>query len=432
MKWVIRALLLLVSGSLAAQETEEGTWSWRLGGELRANFRNSSEAAFRLRFPFQPIEIPPGQTSVFAETIDGGSHLEASLVSLIIDLKYQDRFAARARIDAIDLYDRNPTSEDQVVDADELWIRFGPRPEGLELPDATSLFFQIGKAPKFERQPVRLLESYGVTSTAFNRFEDVQFLGGGSVGRNLYWRAQISNGNPLFFRDPNALAGDNGIDELLQPNPDPELKSGFPILYDAEVESYFFDTMNLETGGGLGYRWQRGSGGGGIDLLFFYYARDLADTVDLKGTFYGGDLDLLDGRAGISLPLEDDQRDELGARLFVEWDRFSVIAYAIQQTLAGLDRSGYELEAGYGFPTSFRFVSFIQPAVRASYLVNHFRGAPTFISPSVWWDWAKVDAGVRIGILEDYDLTIEHAFHNVDAPIELDVDETLITLRIRI
>src|SRR5688500_16541221 len=167
-----------------------------------------------------------------------------------------------------------------------------------------------------ERQPVRLLESYGVASTAFNRFEDVQLLVGGSLGRNLYWRAQASNGNPVFFRDVNALAGDNGISELLQPNPDPELKSGFPILYDAEVEDYFFDTSEMEVGAGLGYRWNRSAGDGGFDALLFHYQRNLADEVDIEGTFYGGDIDLLNGARGISLPLDGRDRNESGARVY--------------------------------------------------------------------------------------------------------------------
>lgn len=422
-------MLLAFSGAAFAQEHP---WTWRLRGEVRANFRDTAHELFPLRFPFDPTQIPPGQSMVFLETVEADSHFELSLASIIVDVEYRDAFAARAKVDAVDLYDRNPTSEDRKIDLDELWMRFGRRPEGLSLPEGTSAFIQIGKAPKFERQPVRLLESYGVTSTAFNRFEDVQLLAGGTAGRNLYWRAQWSNGNPVFFRDANSLAGDNGIDLLLQPNPNPELKSGFPILYDAEVESYFFETDNMELGGGVGYRWQREGGGAGWDALLFYYERDLADTVELEGTFYGGDLDLLDGTRGFSLPLDGNQKEEAGARLFAQWGGFTGIGYAIRQTLAGLNRSGYELELGYEFPTSLGPVSFIQPALRGSYLVNHFRGLPTFPAPSVWWDWAKIDAGVRIGILENYDLTLEHAFHDLDAPIELDVSETLLTIRIRI
>jgi len=424
-------LAVLGSTPLAAQEPEERAWSWRWRGEVRANIRESTEERFPLRFPFRPDMLPPGQTVGFEQTVDPGSHAEVSLISFTLDLEYADRFAARAKIDGIDLYDSNPTSGDREIDADEMWFRIGPRPERLDLPAGTSLFVQVGKAPKFERQPVRLLESYGVTSTAFNRFEDVQFLVGGSLGTHLYWRAQLSNGNPLFFRDVNALAGDNGIEELRRPNPDPELKSGFPVLYDAEVESYVFDGENMETGGGVGYRWRRRAGDGGIDILMYYYERDLAETVELEGTFYGGDLDLLDGAFGIPLPTQGDQRDEAGGRLYAEWGRVSLIAYAVRQTLAGLHRSGYELEAGIEFPLNLGPISFIQPALRGSYLVNHFRGPATFVAPSVWWDWAKVDAGVRIGILQNYDVTIEHSVHDVDAPLELDLDETLVTLRLR-
>ncbi|HEY5611681.1 MAG TPA: hypothetical protein VIL97_10760, partial [Thermoanaerobaculia bacterium] len=242
-------LMAFVAATVEAQQPTSA-WSFRTRLEIKANYRNSNAERFQLRFPFPDDFLPPGATAGFLETVDEGSQLEASLVSLVLDASYRELFAARAKIDAIDLYDRNPTSDDRKIDADELWIRVGPKPEGLELPASpTTLFAQLGKAPKIERQPVRLLESYGIASTAFNRFEDTQLLVGGSIARNVYWRAQVSNGNPLFFRDPNALAGDNGTEARRPPNPNPRLKSGFPILYDAETEDYFFDTEKMEVGG---------------------------------------------------------------------------------------------------------------------------------------------------------------------------------------
>ena len=84
---------------------------------------------------------------------------------------------------------------------------------------ASSLYALVGKAPKLERQPFRRLDSYGLVSTAFNRFPDLQVQVGGSIGTHAYFFGQLSNGNPIFMRDPNALAGDNGTDE--PPNPEP-------------------------------------------------------------------------------------------------------------------------------------------------------------------------------------------------------------------
>lgn len=435
------ALCLLAAVSVEAQEAFPGAsnWRWDASLDLRANYRDSAHDRFRLSFPFPPHFLPPGQTSAFQETVDAGAHWEVSLVSLTLDMGYLDLFAARIKIDAIDLYDRNPTSGDRKVDADELWIRFGPRPEGLDLPAGTTLFLQMGKAPKMERQPVLLLESYGLASTALNRFEDTQVLLGGSVGRNLYWRAQVSSGNPVFFRDPNALAGDNGIAELRQPFPNPELKSGFPILYDAEVEDYFLETDHLETGGGLGYRWSRDDLTAGYDVLVFYYERELAETVELEGTFYGGDLDLLDGVPPHSLALSGNDRWEAGARFHGEWGPAVVVAQYVRQELAGLERAGWEVEAGVEIPIGrgpfvggAPLFSSIQPAVRYSEIDTDFRGPSTYPAPSVWWDWRKIDAGARIGLAGFLELTVEHSFHDVLIPVELDLDETLVSVRFRL
>lgn len=401
------------------------------------NLRQTENDRFALRFPFRPIQLPPGAATAFLETVDAGTHAEVSVVQFTADAQYGENFAGRARIHALDLYRRNPTSEDRVVDADELWLRFGQKPEGLALPAGSSFFVQIGKAPKMERQPVRLLESYGVASTSFNRFEDVAVLAGGTYRRGLYWRAEVSKGNPLFFRDANALAGDNGASELRRPNPNPKIKSGFPILYNAEVEGYLFDS-NPQIGGGLGYRFGDGNGERGVDLLMFHYQRELAVEADLTGTFYGGDLDLLDGAGGISLPISGNRKRDSGLRAFGKWSGLTVYALAVQQEIAGLNRSGYELESGYTIPVALgnlrgrSVITSIQPAVRGSAIINHFRGPREFPAPSVWWDWSKVDVGVRVGIFERYDLTLERATHFIDAPVELSQGETLLTFRVRL
>lgn len=423
----------------AAQDAAQSPWDLRHRLEIRANWRDSHQERFQLRFPFPPEFLPVGQTAGFMETVDAGTHVELSVVQLQLDANYGTFFGARARIHFLDKYRRNPTSTDRKVDADELFLRLGRKPEFLELPEKTSFFLQVGKAPKIERQPTRLLESYGITATSFNRFEDVQAIVGGTVGRNLYWRVLAANGNPLFFRDMNALAGDNGIPELLQPNPNPDLKSGFPTLYNAEVEGYFFETDNIQYGQGLGYRWQRVDQTLGFDVLLFHYQRDLADEADLSGTFYGGDLDLLDGTRGISLPISGRKKEEYGGRLFSEWHGLTVHANFTKQHLAGLQRQGYEFETGYRFDTPFgplvkgeSLVRSIQPAARISGITNRFRGDRTFVAPSVWWPWTKIDYGLRIGFARNTDLTIEYAKHNVGAPRKIDVDEMLVTLRVRV
>lgn len=419
----------LISQAAVAQAP---AWTASWGLDLHLNYRYSKAESFELRFPFPPELLPVGQTSGFLETVDPGSHFEASLVSLTLGLERGKTFEARVKVDGIDLYERNPTSSDRKVDLDEAWVRFGEKPGRLELPAGTSLFVLAGKAPKMERQPVRLLESYGLASTAFNRLEDVQIQVGGSFGRHVYWRAQYSSGNPVFFRDANALAGDNGIPELLELNPDPELKSGFPILYDAEVEDYFFDSDNPETGAAVGWLWESSDGSMAYDLMAFWYERDLADTVELEGTFYGGDIDLFSAPFGIEVPLDGTTKEETGVRLYGEWRKLSLFAIYVDQTIAGLERQGWEVETGWEFSLPSANVPWIRPAVRYSELSNDWSGPRTFPAPSIWWDWAKYDAGVRMGIRDWADLTVEYTVHDVKIPAELDLDELHVTLRIHL
>jgi len=267
-------LLLFIAASAFAQDAAP---EWKYGSriEIRANYRDSKEAKFPLKFPFPPSFLPVGQTVGFEETVNAGKHTELSVVQMRLDASYGHTFTAHTQFHLQDKYRRNPTSEDKKVDADEAWIRFGDNPAFLDRPAGTSVFLQVGKMPHMERQPIRLLESYGLAATAFNRFEDMQAVLGGSVGRNFYWRAVGANGNPLYFRDPNALAGDNGISELLQPNPDPHLKSGFPILYNKETEDYFFKSRHFQFGQGVGYKWQNDAQTFGFDAIAFHYRRKM-------------------------------------------------------------------------------------------------------------------------------------------------------------
>ena len=153
-------LALALPGLAAAQEPEpssEGeTASLRpkldFGLEVRTNFRHSELNRFPVPFPFPPEFLPPGQTRGFEETVNEGSHFEISTVTLFADAMWGDGLAAHAKVDFIDLYDRNPTSSDKKVDVDEAWFRFGIEPEPATLAPRSGVYLKIGKFPKFERQ----------------------------------------------------------------------------------------------------------------------------------------------------------------------------------------------------------------------------------------------------------------------------------------
>ena len=432
--------LLLVCLTTSAQDAPgsqnspnmPSSWSLLHKVELRADYRWSESER-------HPSMFPPGNV---LRTPDPGHHAELNVAEIQLDAEYGDLFRMRAKVHLQALHRRNPTSTDKQVDADELFVRFGPKREFLDRPEGTTFFLEAGKFPKMERQPVRLLESYGVAATAFNRFEDVQVVLGGTVGRNLYWRLQAGNGNPLFFRDPNALAGDNGTEDSITPGATPEYGSGFPILYNAETEDLFFNTSHVQVGEALGYRWQREDETLGFDAIVFHYQRDLADREELTGTIYGGDLDLL--RVGApedpglpndpvrGLPIDGRMKREYGARVFAEWHAATLIAQFTKQNIAGLQREGYEAELGYRIALSLGPIQSIQPAVRFSSLKNRFGPVPNFPAPSIWWNWEKFDAGIRVGLPRGFDVTAEYTTHSVDSRFPLGLRETMVTLRWRV
>lgn len=413
--------------------------------EARTHYRNSQRSD-RFPSPFFTTQTPP--VPVFLETVNPGSHFEVSVVTLSADAEWSDDLTAHAKIDFIDLYDRNPTSSDKKVDVDEIWLRFGKETEPATLPDGFGAYFKVGKFPHFERQDDRHLESYGLVSTAFNRFEDAGAELGVDLGRHVYLKVSVTQGNPLFFRDPNALAGDNGTPEFerpIPPLPDPALKSGIVMLYDAEVEDLDVDG-DLELGGGLGIRFADAGGRNGVDALVWTYRRKLADTVDLEGTFYGGDLDLFSvGPAPNFLPISGDEKRETGVNLWVYWGGLSFFGQAVDQEVAGLGRTAFEGELAWRFDLPLvlavggqQLFPYVAPAVRYSKMENDFENRPASVAPtpvpSLAWDWEKLDVGVRLGILPTLDLTIEYADNQfiIGDGTTHHNDEFLSTLRWRI
>ena len=430
-----------------AQPAEEASLRPRLsfGLEAKANFRNSEENRFPVSFKFKPEMLPVGQDKGFEETVNPGSHFELSNVTLFLDAVWGDGLTAHGKVDFIDLYDRNPTSSDKKVDVDEAWIRFGIEPDPATLPARGGVYLKVGKFPKFERQDDRHLESYGLVSTAFNRMEDAGAELGINLGRHVYLKLSATQGNPVFLRDPNALAGDNGTPALLRKNPDPELGSGIVILYDAEVEDLDVDGK-LESGAGLGYRFADEEGRNGLDVLAWGYRRKLAKTVELEGTFYGGDLDLLNGPVDtdLILPITDDDKQEVGANVWLYLGGFSFFGQYVDQELAGLPRTGIEGEVAWRFELPLvwsigdrQLFTFVAPAVRYSKLDNDFRNRPNEFgtpSPSFAWDWEKIDAGLRLGVFSGVDLTVEYADNRfiLGSGAKRENNEFLTTLRWRI
>ncbi len=416
-------------------------WKLSLDLEAKGNYRNSTENRFPVPFQFKPIELPLGQTKGFEETVDAGAHYELSNVSVESSAAWSDWFTAHVKLDLIDLYDRNPTSTGEKVDLDEAWVRLGRETPTAILAARSGVYLKLGKLAKLERQNDRHLESYGLVSTAFNRFEETGSELGVDLGRHFYLKARAAIGNPVFLRDPNALAGDNGTPILLHPNPDPDLKTGVDILYNAHFANFYTDGK-LETGGGIGWRTADEEGRNGVDLLAWTNKRKLKDKVELHGSFYGGDLLIIEGPFGkFPFPIKNDEKRETGGNVWVYLGGFSFFAQYVDQDLAGLPRTGLEGEAAWRFDLPLvwavadrQLFTFIAPAVRYSRLDNGFLAPAVTPSPSFAWDWVKVDAGVRLGVYRKIDLTVEYADNRftLKSGAKRSDNELLTTLRVRI
>ncbi|MEO8502610.1 MAG: hypothetical protein ABI609_01825 [Acidobacteriota bacterium] len=398
---------------------EDSGFHFKLGFEAKVNYRYSGDSAVKVNFPLE------SSAPVFLRTVDPGSHFEFSTFTLVGDASWGQNLNAGARVDVGNLYDRNPTSSGKEVIVHDAWLRFGREIRPATLPEGFGGYLKVGKFGHFERQNDRHLESWGLLSTAFNRFPDVGLEGGLDLGRFVYVKASLTAGNPVFIRDPNALAGDNGTDALLRKPPlnTPTLNSGFVIPYDTEVQD-LGQTGHLQTSIGVGARFGDEAGNLAVDVLAFARQRKLADTVALEGTFYGGDLDILNGPFNTapfvgpySLPLTSDKKEEVGANVWLYWGGFSFFGQYEDQKIAGLKRKGYEGEVAWRFDLPLvwglagrQLFSHIQPAIRYSKLEPKFLGgSPQYPAPSVRWDWTKIDGGLRLTIIEGIDLTAEYA-----------------------
>jgi len=415
---------------LGADALATDSGRFRLKVEMKLNLRNSN----LLEFPVANTGAP---FPVVMQTPSAHTSAEVSNVILTAEGDLTPDILAKVVVDFLDLYNRNPTSTDQRVFVREAFVRFGKKWESLKEMPGTTFYVELGKAPRFSKEIVRKLESYGLWGTAVGRFEETGAEAGGSFGPHVYWRASATGGTPLFFRDVNALAGDNGTPERTVGSTTPVVYgSGFPILYDTMATDVGF-SGGFQLGGGFGLRFNWGEDRrSGVDLLGWYFRRDMADRVSLDGTFYSGDLRLLQGFL-VALPVNGTEKYEYGVNLDARFGPLHLFGQVVKQSIAGLEREGYEAELSWRIPLPGLFasgdqsvVNWIEPAVRASYIDNLFDVPAGFVAPSVGWDWRKYDFGFRLGIVRGLDLTVEYSRNEATSKKGvLHPDEGLLTLR---
>lgn len=416
---------LLGAGALA---TDSG--AFRLKVEMKANARTSTSLDFLVA---NTGTAPP----IVMQTVSPHTSAEISDIELTAEGDLTPDLFARVVVHFLDLYNRNPTSSAERIQVREAFVRFGKKWEALKEMPGTTAYLELGKAPRFSKQIARRLESYGLWGTAVNRFEETGAEAGGSFGPHVYWRASATGGTPVFYRDVNALAGDNGTPEHAALSTTPAVYgSGFPILYDTMATDVGV-SGRFQLGGGAGLRFNWGeSRRDGVDLLGWYFRRGLADRVSLRGTFESGDLGLLVGPP-VPLPVSGTEKHEYGVNLEARFGPVHFFGQGVKQSIAGLDREGYEIELAVRIPLPGLFasgdqpvVNWIEPVVRASYIDNLFDLPAGFLTPSVGWDWRKYDFGFRLGIVRGLDLTVEYSRNEAVARRSvLHPDEGLLTLR---
>ena len=401
---------------------------FRLMAEVKLNFRSSSD-----------VSLTVGETGtpapVVLQTVAPGNSFEVSNLILTGDGELAAGLNAHFMVTVIDLYNRNPTSTDDTIFLREAWLRYGKKVEWMEPNTSSSYYVQIGKAPRFSRRPNRWLESYGLWETAVGRFEEIGAEMGGSAGGIFYTRLAISNGNPLFFRDPNALAGDAGVAAQAAGSTPPSYNSGFPILYDGKAQDVNFNG-GFQWGTALGIKLIGPQSKNGVELLFWYFSRTLSESASINGSLHGGDLQLLK-TLGTPLPIQGDSKQEWGTNAEARFGPLRVFGQWAKQEIAGLRREGYEIQGAWRFPLPGFFAAgdqpvgnWVTPSVRFSKIHNDFEVPSGNVTPSVGWDWAKWDFGARLGLVRGLDLTVEYALSDATTKQgTIHPNEWLVTVR---
>jgi hypothetical protein len=411
---------------------------FRFLSEVKLDFRHSRFVQTRTFTP-GPRPVPRFVPTGYQRTADAGDAFELQNLALTGEGDLGLGVSAKVEVHILDLYNRNPVSSDDRVFVRNAWLRFGRKAPTLSASRDARLYVLAGIAPRFSKPEVRALESYGMWATAVGRFEMPQVQLGGRLAGPLYWRAQIAKGNPLYYRDTNVLAGDNGA---IGPGTTPDARAyetGFPIFYDAKSDD--LDTHGeAEWGLGLGVRHvrEREQRTTGADLLGWYFHRRLSDKVPLRGTTEFGDLELLRGE-GFPLPFSGRDKWEAGLNVALRHGRWRLDGQLVKQSIAELVRRGFDAELGAVFSLPGLFLvgetpvgNWIRPVIRVSIIDNKFEAPLEYPALSVDWDWRKYDLGLRFGVVRDVDLTVEYSRHDMIVPTvgTLHPDEFLVTLRV--
>src|SRR5512140_1076100 len=165
------ALAAGVAASAAAQDSMLGgasplvssSGALPLQVEIKSAVRSSR--ALSITVPNTATPFP-----IVMRTVDPGVSVELPNLGFTLEADLTPDIFARAVVNVLDLYNRNPTSSADRIQLREAFVRFGKKVDTLRVADGTSVYLQIGKAPRFSKQITRRLESYGLWGTAVGRF----------------------------------------------------------------------------------------------------------------------------------------------------------------------------------------------------------------------------------------------------------------------
>ena len=118
---------------------------------------------------------------------------------------------------------------------------------------------------------------------------------------------------------------------------------------------------------------------------------------------------------GVRLPFEGNDKTESGVSAWYYAGDFSLFSQYVQQDLAGLDRDGFEIELSYVFDLPIT----VSPVLRYSELNNNFSSPQTFFTPSLQWNWRKIDYGVNLDFSDSLRLIIEYADNQLETALSL-------------
>ena len=291
--------------------------AWRRGRTTG----DSEENRFRY-FPFR--RTPVGQTPVFEETVDAGAHVRVLGRHPVRRRRPGGPLHdAIGKLDLIDLYDRNPTSTGQKVDIDEAWIRFGREPETATLAPGSGVYLKLGKIAKFERQNDRHLQSYGLVSTAFNRFEETGGELGVHLGRHFYLKAAGRRRQPgLPARSQRARRRQRHAGAPAA-RPRPATSRAASPSSTTPTTPTSTSTASSRPAWGSAGAWRTRGGATASTCWPGGTSASSRTRVEIHGSFYGGDLDILNGpEAGVpaDVTYRDHERREAGGR----WQRLAL------------------------------------------------------------------------------------------------------------